>query len=57
MFEMGARFTNNLYIKLSYDLDSDNCDVAIITINDDNENVVITGSVTWDEDEPITPIG
>lgn len=53
MFEMGARFTNNLYIKLSYDPDSNDCDVAIITINDDNEEVVRTGSVTWG----ITPIG
>ena len=48
MLEMGARFTNNLYVKLSFDPDSGDCDVVVIAIFD-NKEVTLTGSVTWDE--------
>ena len=51
MVEVGARFTNKLYAKLS--LDPDNGDAAVTLEIITNEGVVqtITGAVVWDEDD------
>lgn len=48
MLEMGARFTNNLYIKTSFDPDAGTCRVTVEAVNN-GEKVVMTGDVTWDE--------
>ena len=49
MLEMGARFTNRLYVKLSFDPDNGDCDVAVEYITDAGEIQTMTGEVTWDE--------
>lgn len=48
MLEMGARFTNDLYVKLSFDPVSYDCSVAVIEVVD-NEETTIAGTVTWDD--------
>ena len=49
MLEMGARFTNVLYIKVSFDPDNGDCGVTVETVDNDGEPITITGTVTWDE--------
>ena len=51
MFEVGARFANNFYGKLS--IDPDNGDAAVMAeiIPDGGEKTVLTGTVVWDEDD------
>ena len=50
MLEVGARFANNFYSKLS--IDPDNADAAVMVeiIPAEGEKVVLTGTVVWDED-------
>lgn len=48
MLEMGARFTNDLYIKTSFDPDDTSCTVTVEYVHE-GEPAVMTGEVTWDE--------
>lgn len=49
MKEMGARFTDKLYIKASLDPDTGDCTVIVEIITDAGEVRTLTGTVTWDE--------
>ena len=51
MVEVGARFRNNFYGKLS--IDPDNGDAAVTIEMKTDEGVVqtLTGTVVWDEDD------
>lgn len=49
MLEMGARFTDKLYVKVSLDPDSTDCTVAVEIIDSEGVAHAITGTVTWDE--------
>lgn len=49
MLEMGARFTNKLYVKVSLDPDTSDCTVVVEIINNEGVEQTITGTVTWDE--------
>ena len=51
MVEVGARFANNLYAKLSLDLDTTDAGVMLVIITNEGELQTITGSVVWDEGE------
>lgn len=48
MLECGARFTNELYVKTMYDVESGDAVVEVETV-EDGEPVIKTGTVTWDE--------
>lgn len=50
MLEMGARFTNNMYVKLSMDVESADCFVTFIA-NVEGIEYIRTGTVTWDDVE------
>lgn len=49
MLEMGARFTNRLHIKVSFDPDNGDCGVTCEFITNEGEVTIMTGEVTWDE--------
>ena len=49
MLEMGARFSNDMYMKSSLDPDNGDCYVTIIMKNNEGEEQIVTGTVTWDE--------
>ena len=49
MLETGARFTNKLYIKTSFDPDNGDCNVAVEYITDEGVVVTMAGTVTWDD--------
>lgn len=49
MLEMGARFTDRLYVKTSVDPDNGDCDVTVEFITDEGVVQTRTGTVTWDE--------
>ena len=51
MVEVGARFANNLYAKLSLDLDTSDAGVTLEIITNEGETQTITGSVVWDDGE------
>lgn len=48
MLETGARFSNEFYIKTSFDPEDGNCTVTVEEVVE-GEPAVKTGSVTWDE--------
>ena len=48
MLEMGARFTNDFYVKLSIDPSDGTCTVEVEQ-SIEGEKHVLTGTVTWDE--------
>lgn len=48
MLEMGARFTNDLYVKTSFDPSDGTCTVEVEIITEGVKHV-INGTVTWDE--------
>lgn len=50
MLEVGARFTNTLYAKLSLDPDTVDATVSLEIITDEGVLWTHTGTVTWDED-------
>ena len=50
MLEVGARFTNELYAKLSLDLDNGDAAVTLEIITNEGVAQTLTGTVTWDED-------
>ena len=49
MLEVGARFTNQLYAKLSFDPDNGDAAVTVELTTDEGVVQTITGTVTWDE--------
>ena len=51
MLEVGARFANNLYSKLSFDPDNGDAVVTVEMISNEGEKLTITGTVVWDEDD------
>lgn len=51
MLEVGARFTNQLYAKLSFDPDNWNAGVTIEMITNEGVLQTVTSTVTWDEDD------
>ena len=51
MYEIGARFANNFYIKTSIDPDSGDCYVNVEMITDEGVTITVSGQVTWDEGE------
>lgn len=48
MLETGARFTNDLYIKTSFDPSDGTC-VVTVEIITEGVTQTLTGAVTWDE--------
>lgn len=48
MLEMGARFTEDLYVKVSIDPDFDDCSVTLIK-NRGAETTTKAGNVDWDD--------
>ena len=51
MLEVGARFTNKLYAKLSFDPDNGDAAVTVELTTDEGVVQTVTGTVTWDEDD------
>lgn len=51
MYEMGARFANNFYVKTSIDPDSGDCYVVVEMITDEGVVQTVSGQVIWDEGE------
>ena len=51
MYEMGARFANNFYVKTSIDPDGGDCYVDLEMITDEGVVQTVSGQVTWDEGE------
>ena len=51
MLEVGARFANNLYAKLSLDMDNAVGAVTLEIITDAGVVQTVTGEVVWDEDD------
>lgn len=51
MLEVGARFTNQLYAKLSFDPDNGDAAVTVELTTDEGVVQTVTGTVTWDEDD------
>lgn len=49
MLEVGARFSNDIYILTAFDPSDGTCSVRAELVIEDTP-VVMTGSVTWDED-------
>ena len=48
MVEVGARFANNLYAKLSMDPDNEDAAVTVEIKTDEGVVQTITGEVVWD---------
>lgn len=49
MLEVGARFTNQLYAKLSMDPDNGDAAVTVEIITNEGVKNTLTGEVVWDE--------
>ena len=49
MFIMGARFTNDFYIKTSIDPDNGNCIVEVELTDNEGNTQIVTGQVEWNE--------
>ena len=50
MVEVGARFANNLYAKLTLDPDNGDAAVEVEVITNEGVKKVLTGAVVWDDD-------
>lgn len=48
MFDAGIRFDRDFHLEVKMDPDNGQCDV-IVTMNNEGTELVITGSVVWDE--------
>ena len=51
MFEFGARFSNDFYIKVALDETDPNENTVTVETVIEGEPVVVTGAITWDDSE------
>lgn len=51
MFASGTRFSNDIYVKTTLDVDNGNCVVEVELINNEGEIHIATGNVVWGEGE------
>lgn len=51
MLEFGARFSDNFYVKVGIDPDDGSNNFVVVETIAEGETVVLTGTITWDEDD------
>lgn len=48
MFDAGIRFDRDIHLEVKFEPTDGQCDV-VVTMNNEGSELVITGSVVWDE--------
>lgn len=51
MLTTGCRFSNDFYIMTAIDPSNGDCGVMVEMISDEGEKTILTGTVTWDDDD------